>query len=255
MARLTFEPGLVDYPVWTADGAFLAVRARGTLAWLRSDGGGTVEHVAGTDRDAVPWSFSPDGKWLAFHQSDAHTGSDLWVVPVERAGGAMQLGQPQPLLQQEGQQYAPAVSPDGRWLAYQSDESGRAEVYVMPFTPTAASRNGKWQVSVAGGFWPEWSRSSGELFFRSPDRRVMCVNYSAKDGSFAAGKPRVWADKQLARDVGEFSSFDVAPDGKRVAGLFDAEDAGPERHLRVLLNVGDELRRRAATGRAKPAGK
>jgi serine/threonine-protein kinase len=161
----------------------------------------------------------------------------------------MRFGQPKVLLRQAGQQIAPAISPDGRWMAYTSDESGRSEVYVTPFAPQGPAPGGKWQVSNDGGAVPRWSPIGRELFYRGPDRRVMAVAYTSKSDSFAAEKPRVWAEKRLANVFNP--SFDVAPDGKHIVGLFDAEEGKPDTMLRVLLHVDDELRRRAALGSAK----
>jgi predicted Ser/Thr protein kinase len=246
MMRPSFDSEPQDYPVWTPDGAFLAFRSGGTLAWVRSDGSGKVERLPAANRDAIPWSFSPDGKWLAFAQNDPQTGAGLWTAPTERTPDALRLAQPQPLLRQAGVQGMPAFSPDGRWVAYHSSEAGRLEVYVMPFSPRGPALTGKWVVSNEGGWWPAWSRNSRELFYLNLDRRVIAVPYIAKGDSFVVEKPRVWAERRLA-DVGATSSFDVAPDGKRVVALFDVEETRPETHLRVLLNVGDKLRRRAPT--------
>src|SRR5260370_503687 len=149
-------------PTWTPDGEFLAFRSGDTLAWARSDGSGKVERLAGVSSNAGPWSFSADGRWLAFWP--LQPGSDLWIVPVERAPGVLRLGQPQPLLQQPGAKGAPAISPDDRWVAYASDESGRFEIYVMPFSPQAKTMGGKWPVSNGGGHTPVWSRNTPELF-------------------------------------------------------------------------------------------
>ena len=94
---------------------------------------------------------------------------------------------------------------------------------------------------------PLWSRNGKELFYRGLDRRIMVASYSAKAETFIPEKPRVWSEIRLS-DTGLHWAFDVAPDGKRIVGLFDAVVPGekPETHLRVLLNVGDELRRREA---------
>ena len=130
--RLTTETGPDSYPTWTADGEFVFFQSGNVLAWTRSDGSGKVERLAGIN-NAGPWSLSADGKWLAFWP--LQPGSDLWAAPVERKPGVLRLGQPQPLLQQAGSQGAPAISPDDRWVAYSSDETGRFEIYVMPFSP------------------------------------------------------------------------------------------------------------------------
>ena len=96
-----------------------------------------IEYLAGVSANAGPGSFSADGKWLTFWPLEPD--SDLWIVPVDRTAGSLRLGQPHPLLQQTGSKGAPAISPDGRWVAYTSNESGRFEIYVMPFSP---HRNG-----------------------------------------------------------------------------------------------------------------
>jgi eukaryotic-like serine/threonine-protein kinase len=113
--RLTSDALPESLPTWTPDGEFLAFRSGNTLAWTRSDGSGSVERLSGVNANAGPWSFSADGKWLAFWP--LQPGSDLWIVPVERTPGSLRLGVPQPLLQQAGSKGAPAISPDNRWLA------------------------------------------------------------------------------------------------------------------------------------------
>jgi eukaryotic-like serine/threonine-protein kinase len=239
--RLTSDTGPELFPTWTADGGFIAFRSGDTLAWTRSDGSGTVERLTGVSRNAAPWSFSADGKWLAFWP--LQPGSDLWIAPAEQMPGSLRLGQPKPLLQQAGSKGAPAISPDGRWLAYASSESERSfEVYVVPFSPRGTAPGGKRQVSNRGGWSPIWSRNARELFYQSPDdHRVLVAGYTVKGDSFIPEKPRLWSETILGTDYG---GFDVASDGKRVLALLAAERAKPETHLRVLLNVDSELRRR-----------
>ena len=146
--RLTSEDEPEWLPTWTPDGEFIAFRSGNTLAWTRSDGSGKVERLAGVSRNAGPYSFSADGNWLAFWPLQPD--SDLWIVPVERTPGVLRLGQPQPLLQQAGSKGAPAISPDGRWVAYTSSASGRFEIYVMPFSPKKNTTGPKWLVSNRG---------------------------------------------------------------------------------------------------------
>jgi len=141
-------------------------------------------------------------------------------------------------------EFYPAFSPDGRWLAYQSDESGTVEVYVRPFR----GPGGRWQISKGGGVVPVWSRDGRELLFETLDQRVMAVGYSAMGDSFLAGKPRVWSETHLFK-VSGMSVYDLAPDGKRLAAILASDEPGGNAtHLTFLLNFFDELRRRVPPG-------
>jgi WD40-like Beta Propeller Repeat len=239
--RLTSDAVPESLPTWTPDGDFLAFRSGNTLAWARSDGSGSVERLPGVSANAGPWSFSADGKWLAFWP--LQPGSDLWIAPVERTPGSMRLGHPQPLLQQAGSKGAPAISPDNRWVAYTSSESGRFEIYVMPFSPQTKTAGRKWTVSNGGGTGPIWSHNGRELFYAGFDRRIEVAAYTVEGDSFVAEKPRVWSNTRQAMDT--FPAIDVAPDGKRVLALFPANEPSAETFVRVLLNVDSELHRRA----------
>jgi eukaryotic-like serine/threonine-protein kinase len=239
--RLTSDAVTEYLPTWTPDGEFLAFRSGNTLAWTRSDGSGTVERLAGVSANAGPWSFSADGKWLAFWP--LQPGSDLWIVPVERSPGSLRLGVPHPLLQQAGSKGAPAISPDNRWLAYTSDESGRFEIYVMPFSPQTSGLGRKWTISNGGGTTPIWSPNGRELFYAGSDRRIQVASYTVKGDSFLAEKPRVWSETRQGMHM--FPILDVAPDGKRVLALFAANESSTETFVRVMLNVDSELHRRA----------
>jgi serine/threonine-protein kinase len=169
-------------------------------------------------------------------------------VPLESDGTGLRAGKPEPFLQTPADERHPSFSPDGRWLAYTSDESGTYQVYVRAFP----DKGGKWQVSNSGGVFPVWSHNGRELFFRASDNRIMVATYTAKGDAFAADKPRVWSEKRLA-DFGSNGvlTYDVAADGKRVAALMPAE--GPEEqqaqtHVIFLQNFFDEVRRRTAAG-------
>jgi serine/threonine-protein kinase len=128
------------------------------------------------------------------------------------------------------------ISPDGHWLAYESNESGRREIYVQPFP----GPGGKWQVSASGGDRPVWSRKSRELFYRSEDG-IMRARYTARGETFAADKPSLWAAK---KDLEPY--FDLAPDGNRfvVVQTEESQKNSPEQVM-LLENFFDELRRRS----------
>ena len=156
-------------------------------------------------------------------------------------------GKPEVFLRTPFSESEPAFSPDGRWLAYASDESGVLEVYVRSFP----GRGGQKQISSGGGIFPTWSRNGRELFYRARDNRIMVASYAAKGDSFVAEKPRVWSQAPIG-DTGVWPNFDLAPDGTRFAVLMAAEGTAKEKpptQVTFLLNFSDELRRRVPVGK------
>jgi serine/threonine-protein kinase len=244
--KVSFLAGLNTWPVWTPDGKNIVFRSTNPSApglyWIRSDGSGEPQRLTDGKVSAYPYSFSPDGKRLAFHQA-----GDIFTAPVEsdpaRGAAGVRLGKPELFLGTPFQEAYPAFSPDGHWLAYASNESGASEVYVRPFP----GPGGRWQISTGGGRFPVWSRDGRELLFETPDQHVMAVGYTAKGNSFARSEPRLWPEIRL-RDLGLSFNFDLAPDGKRIAALLadsDLSGQNSQTHLTFLLNFFDELRRRA----------
>jgi len=171
-------------------------------------------------------------------------GYDLGIARVERTANTMRIGEVKTLLRQPGDQGGPSISPDGRWVAYLSDETGRREIFVIPFVPDGPAGSGKLQISSDGGIGARWSPTGHDLFFLNPNQQVMVVGYVTRGSLFVPGKPRLWSAKRLAR-LGT-SNFDVAPDGRRLLVILDDQEEKPDTLLRVLLNVGDELRQKAA---------
>jgi Tol biopolymer transport system component/predicted Ser/Thr protein kinase len=243
-SRLSFVAGVNRSPVWTPDGKDIVFKSTNSpapgLYWIRSDGSGDAQRLTDGRANEWPFSFSPDGKRLAFTQ-DGNGGSfDIFTAPIESDPGHVRLGKPELFLGTPFDEGAPAFSPDGRWLAYASNESGTFEVYVRPFP----GPGGRSQISKGGGLFPLWSRDGRELLFQTLDLRVMAVGYSAAGDSFAARKPRVWSETRLL-NAGGASVYDLAPDGKRLAAILASDQTGGEpTHLTFLLNFFDELRRR-----------
>jgi dipeptidyl aminopeptidase/acylaminoacyl peptidase len=189
------------------------------------------------DRRSYPDSISPDGSLLAFQTGSVKTGSDIWLMPL----GADHT--PRPLLQTPANEAWAEISPDGRWMAFGSDSSGRYEVYVQPF-PGPGPRQ---QISFEGGTSPLWATSGRELFFageRDKDGavRVLAIDVSA-GATFSAGKPReLFVGRYFM--TGGPTGYDVSRDGKRflmAEGLEPSKQ--PATHLRVVLNWFEELRR------------
>jgi Tol biopolymer transport system component len=174
------------------------------------------------------------------------TGHDIWVLPLDLSDpDRPKPGTPQSILATAAAERYPAFSPDGRWLAYTSDESGAQEVYVRQ----AAGAGGKWQVSASGGVMPMWSRDGRQIFFESSSGQIMVAEYEARGDSFLVRNVRVWSPVRIL-DPG-FVNLDLAPDGKRFA-VFISPDAGRERkddlHVTFLFNFFDDLRRRLPSG-------
>jgi hypothetical protein len=147
-----------------------------------------------------------------------------------------------------------AISPDGRWLAYSSGDSGPSQVFVRPFADGKIAGSGMWQISPAGGSFPVWSKASRQVLYLAPDYGVMVVDYAVDGDSFRASKPRLWVDKRIGSasvpgnvpfDVG-FRLFDLTPDGRRIIAweADERQEAKVNLHVTMLLNWFDELRRR-----------
>ena len=154
-------------------------------------------------------------------------------------------GEPKPFLNSPAGEWRAAFSPDGRWMAYTSSESGNDEVYVRPF-PGPGS---KWQISSGGGAIPRWSPTRKELFYRTPDNKIMVATYTATVDAFQAEKARPWSSAQFSSAaLGDATSFDLHPDGKRFAVLMPPGRAEAPKvdRLTFVFNFFDELRRRTA---------
>jgi serine/threonine-protein kinase len=238
-------------PVWTPDGNHIAFQTRrpegGALRWIRADAAGEPQTLLEGKGELRPYSFSPDGKRLAFSDTGAETSSNLWTLPLDTSDPEHpKAGKPEIFLQSRFVEDEPVFSPDGRWIAYLSTESGRSEIYVRPFPASGPAGAGRSQISSAGGRHPVWSPNGRELFYEGEDDRIMVATYAAKGGLFAADKPRRLSDTQLI-DLTSAWSFDLAPDGKHFV-ILPRPDGGEERkgsvHVTFLLNFFDELKRR-----------
>jgi Tol biopolymer transport system component len=251
-SRLSFLPGQNRWPVWTPDGKNIVFRSTNANApgmyWIRSDGSGEAQRLTDGKLNETPYSISPDGKRLAFFQAPSQ--ADLFTAAIEsdpsRGSQGVRLGKAEVFLGTRFSELYPSFSPDGRWMAYASDESGTMEVYARPFP----GPGGRWQISSGGGTRPVWSRSGHELLFQSPDRRVISVSYTVKGDLFTTGKTQEWPDVRLA-EIGDVATFDLSPDGKHLAALLvvGTEAEKPLTHLMFLLNFFDEVRRRAPAGK------
>ena len=213
--RFTFE-GNNPEGVWSPDGATIIWRSlnlsKGTLFRRPSNGTGVPEKVFADESAAANWptSWSPDGKTLLYHNVDVDpkTRSDIFALPLEpaQAGGPLK---PRVFLQTPFVERHARFSPDGKWVAYASDESSQPEVYVLPYP----GPGGKRQVSVGGGWFPRWRLDGRELFYVSRDGVLMAADVSVRNGSFEVG--------QVKRLFGGINTqrgylFDVSIDGQKI---------------------------------------
>ena len=228
-------------PIWSPDGRSVFFREGGSLTVVSIDGSGRQTLLERGQLPLVPWSFAPGGTRLAYHALSSGTHFDLWTVPLENGGTQWRAGRPEPFLQTKAVETYPAFSPDGRWIAYTSNQTGSFEVYVRAFPDTGKVV----QVSSGGGRVVRWSRKGNQLFYATDDQRVLIVPYEVKNGIFESGRPRPWLTQRLA-DTGVLANFDVAPDGSRILALMPVSDPGREQaanHVTFLVNFFDEVRR------------
>jgi serine/threonine-protein kinase len=174
-------------PLWTPDGRYIIFAGKGGIYWTLANGGETPHRFTESQTLQLPYSITRNGAWLALMQQAVGSGISVWTMPIRFSGTGLVGGKPVPFPQTSSDARYPALSPDGSWLAYTSDESGTYEVYVRAFP----NPGGKWQISNGGGAYPVWSQDGRELLFRSLDSRFMVVNYTRQGDSFVASKPRL----------------------------------------------------------------
>jgi Tol biopolymer transport system component len=239
--------------VWTPDGKHVVYQSHYSasgdyaLEWNRADGAGEPRRLVESKTFLQPWSFSPDGRHLAYIRGEK--AYDIWMLPVDTSDPEHpRAGEPEPFLRTEANELHPAFSPDGRWVAYVTNESRRGrEIYVRAFPAAKGAVEVKWL--VAGGasvHFPIWSRNRRELFYLEADGRVMIVAYTTEGDSFVAEKPKVWSEKRVLMTE-LFNNLDLAPDGQRFVMFPQPEAAQVQeasRRMVVLVNFFDEVRRR-----------
>ena len=233
-----------NHVIWTRDARYVAFATRGVqqdgISVARTDGSGEVISVLDQRGPLAGLSVSPDGTRLAFGEYSG-SGIDLWTLPVDLNGDVpRKTGEPQVYLRTPSNEAYPRISPDGRWLAYQSDETGQPEAYVRPFP----AGGGKWQISTDGeqdGL--VWSRDGKEIVYRNLKGQLMAVAYTASDSTFTAGKPRLVSPVEI-----KGSLADIAPDGRSFAVITTgAGTSAPE--VTFVVNFFDDIRRKLAAAK------
>ena len=227
--QLTFEASS-SFPVWTPDGQRIAFSSNRAgvlnLFWSRLDGASTPERLAPSDTIQLPGSWSPDGRTLAFVERHSVTGRDIWMLPLTGDH------KPSPFLNAAFDESAPRFSPDGRLLAYVSNETGRNEVYVRFLAdPSRVQR-----VSAAGGTEPAWGFSARELFYRLGDQ-MMSVKLGPRDEPLGS---QVLFRGNFEPGTLDLTNYDVMPDAQRFV-MVSATGRDPRRELHVKLHWLDTL--------------
>lgn len=224
--RLTFDPFDELSSIWSPGGdrvLFASSRSRPfELFQTASSGAGTeTEVLADGLANKFPMSWSPDGRFVLYiHDIHATSSYSLRVLPL--------VGDRRPfeVRQALGEVQAAQFSPDGRWIAYASNESGRNEIYVVPFSPTGSAAGassapgpggGKWQVSTSGGNWPRWQHDGTELFYVAPNDRLMAVTVNGRNAEFETGtvQPLFVTRPRAQQGLNATYNYDVSPDGQR----------------------------------------
>jgi serine/threonine-protein kinase len=208
------------------------------LFWQRVDGAAQAERLTtASSPNRNPWAFTPDAKLLLFTQANPNSDIDLYLLSMEPGY------HPKPLLHERFHEGSPALSPDGRWIAYRSDETGRLEIYVRPFPNVD---EGKWPITTDGGSAPVWAPSGRELFYQNNE--LMMVVPIETDPTFTYGKPQVLFSWSYTLN---YRNFDISPDGQRFLMLKDVtEPLAPSARdeITVVLNWAEELKRLVPLG-------
>jgi serine/threonine protein kinase len=240
-SRLTSD-GRATFPIWSPDGKrilFMWHRAlSGNLYWQSYDGSSPMERLTNSPYFQLPSSWSVDGKTVVFVEDHPETGSDIYVFDVTTRTA-------KPFLNSPFEETYPALSPDGRWLAYSSNESKQVQVYVRPF-PTS---NLKYQISNGGGAHPLWSKDGKQLFYRWNDQ-VWAVDVNETERELATSKPRLLFEKPGYRGSTNVRDWDISPDGKRFLMVKSEENKITfVTELSLIQNWFEELKRLVPTGK------
>jgi serine/threonine-protein kinase len=237
--RLISGEGGQSAPLWTPDGArlvFMDDRAPQLMA-QRADGAEPARALLPPGVN-VPWSLSPDGR-IAYYAMSSETGLDLWTARIADDDDGLAVSEPELFRRTRFMESYPAFSPDGRWIAYASEESGAWEVWVRAFPDDGRAV----RVSSAGGRVSTWSRASDEIVYETSDHRLMAARVAVSDGVISVEPARPWSPVRLF-DTGVIANFDVAPDGRVVAAVPAGDSAADGPHVTLVTDFAASLGRR-----------
>jgi serine/threonine protein kinase len=234
--RFTFDPATDIFSVWSPDGSRLVFssdrQGPRNIYQKSATGAGKEELLIKTDSNIFPADWSADGRFILYMVNDPKTKLDVWVLPL--AGDQ----KPFPFLQTETNERAARFSPDGRWIAYTSDESGVNQIYVQSFPDSG----GKRQVSTNGGYYLAWRRDGKELFYVAADKKMMAVDVKADGPNFEVGTPKPLFDLRVPSFNAAQTQFAVTADGQKflVANSYGELSSAP---IEVVLNWTADLKK------------
>ena len=249
LSRLTFDPTDDASPVWTPDGSrivFASKRGGGgfyNLYWQRADGTGEAQRLTeSATSHQIPGSWDPTGRLLAFHDIPQPGAADIKILPMsgsETAGWKAGTPRCSSIVPRRKQTRCFRRTAGG-WPTSRTRQ-GQFEIYVRPYP----GPGGKWQVSTGGGTYATWSRTKHELFYGSPDQRLMVSPYTVERDSFESEKPKPWSEARFT--PGLYRRYDLHPDGERFAVSREPGTQDRKQNKVVFVfNFFDELRRHRA---------
>jgi eukaryotic-like serine/threonine-protein kinase len=247
LSRLTLDPAPDFFPIWTPDGrriAFQSTRegSAGNIFWQAADGTGSAERLTRAPNLQQPNAFTPDGMRLVFNETTPKTGIDIGMLTVNPSGPTAGEPRTEMIVQTAFAEGNADISPDGHWLAYQSNDSGRLEVFVRPFPKTDG---GHWQISTDSGSNPVWARNGRELFYLSGSAMMAVAIHTTP--TFSAGNPtKLFDGRYFSNITGRV--YDVSADGRRFLMIKDtapaAQGASAPAGLVVVEHWFEELKAR-----------
>lgn len=229
--RITSD-GVSSLPVWTADGLAILYSRDGVLYRLRADGSREADKILQTDYSLTANAVSADGRLLFYTSTSTANKTDIWVAQLESEGS---LTEPTPVLETAAEEIFAAISPDGKWLAYTSDETGGWEVYARAFPGPGA----KHRISIDGGEEPRWSPDGSELYYRFGSRWFVARVVAGE--SFSVLRPEVLFEGPYMNVP--YYSYDLSPDGQRFLVVEGPEHTGELTDLTVTTNALELLER------------
>jgi Tol biopolymer transport system component len=230
ISRFTFHPAFQAMPVWSRDGSRIAFTSTRDGDWnlyqKLTDGSGEEELLVKSPKVKLANDWSPDGRFLLYDSDDTKTGRDLWALRLADRKVF-------PVLLTEFNEHWGRFSPDGKWIAYASNETGQSEIFVRAFLPDDLGKSAKWHISTGYGGFPRWRADGKELFYLGANQQMMAVSVKpGTSGQFEAGIPRVLFSTRAV--VGNISSYVVTSDGQRF--LVNEEEEVVSAPATVVLN-------------------